>query len=420
MEPITISLLIFTLTFLLIITELVNKTLAALIGSFLMVMYNFVTYSEIGKLINFKAIGVMFGMMIVVEVIKESGLFQFLGIKLIKFAKGRPRTLFVLLTLFTGLLAGLLGGLTGILIVSALTFTICRSLELNPIPFILSEAIVTNIGSTMLLTSSTTNILIADAAKLSFMDFIPITVPISIILLIVTTIILLYLNKGKLNNDKSPITDDLDPWSVVKDRSVFWKSALILSLTILFFLFHEKIGVTVDFVAISSAIILLLVSDANLDEVFKEVHWGTLIFFSCLFIIVGGLEITGVLDLFSQSLISLTEGNEKLLIPLSIWIPGVLSGFTSDMTLTVTFIPILRDVANNFGTNVIWWVGMVAISLGGNFTPIGSHAGAIVSAIAKKEGYLIPLNKALRNGFIIGVTHLLLITIYFLALSFIS
>ncbi|MBD3155490.1 MAG: hypothetical protein GF368_02445 [Candidatus Aenigmarchaeota archaeon] len=418
MEPVTISLLIFTLTFLLIITELVHKTLAALIGSFLMVIYNFVTYSEIGKLVNFEVIGVIFGMMILVEVIKESGLFQFLGIKMIKITRGKPRRLFVFLTLFTGIISGLLGGATGILIASALTFTVCRSLELDPIPFIISEAIVTNIGATMLLTSSSTNIIIADAAKLSFMDFIPVTIPISIILLAVTTVILLYINKDSFRNGKSTITDEMDPWSVVKDKPFFWKSTLILFFTIVFFIFHEKVGVTVDFVAISSAIIILLVSDANLDEVFKELHWGTLIFFSCLFIVVGGLEITGVLDIFSRSLIRLTEGNQKFLIPLSIWIPGLISGFTNDVTLTVTLVPVLRDLAGSFGNNIIWWVGMTAISLGGNFTPIGSRAGAIVSSIAKKEGYSIPLRETLRTGIALALTHLLLVTGYFLVLSF--
>ena len=192
MEPVTIALLIFTLTFLLIITELVHKTLAALLGAFLMIMYEFISYSEIGSFIDFQALGVIFGMMIVVEVVKDSGIFQFFGIKAIKLAKGNPKYLFIILIFLTYLLSAFLSNITSILIMAALTFTLCRSLELNPTPFIISETIVTNIGGIMMLTSSTPNILVAGAAYLTFMDFIFFTFPLSITLLVVTIFVFLF------------------------------------------------------------------------------------------------------------------------------------------------------------------------------------------------------------------------------------
>ncbi len=414
MEPVTIALLIFTLTFLLIITELVHKTLAALLGAFLMIMYEFISYSEIGSFIDFQALGVIFGMMIVVEVVKDSGIFQFFGIKAIKLAKGNPKYLFIILIFLTYLLSAFLSNITAILIMAALTFTLCRSLELNPTPFIISETIVTNIGGIMMLTSSTPNMLVAGAADLTFMDFIFFTFPLSIILLIVTIFVFLFLYRNEFKNHKLKNLGEFDEWSAVPDKKFFWKSLIILAFTILFFMISDRIGMTIDFVAISSAIIILLLSGADPDETLKDIHWGTIFFFIGLFIVVGGLEKSGALELIANNLVSYIGDNKIISIPIVTWFSGLSSGIVDNIPITVTLIPIGRHMVQSLNMNILWWCIALGAGLGGNLTPMGSPSNVIALGISKKEGNPIPFNEFMKVGVVVTIIHLTLTTGYLL------
>ena len=339
MEPTTIALLIFLLTFLLIITELVHKTLATLLGAFLMIIYGFVSYSEILSLIDFHALLVIIGMMIVVEVVKDSGIFQFFGIKTIKLTKGDGKKLFVALLILSTFLSAFLSNIASILIIAGLTFTLCRSLEINPIPFIMCESIMTNIGGLMFLISAVPNILIAGAANLTFTDFLIHTFPLALVLMFLTIGFFMFYYRKCLSNIKRIDISTLDEWSVVPNKPFFWKSLIILVGTIFFFVASDKVGVSLDFVAISSAIIILLLSGADPDETLKNISWGTVFFFIGLFIVVGGLENSGLLKIIAHRMIAIIGDRKIIAIPLMVWIPGLASGIVDNIPITVTLIP---------------------------------------------------------------------------------
>ncbi len=414
MEPITIALLIFTLTFLLIITELVHKTLAALIGAFLMVMYEFVQYSEIGGLIDFKSLGIIFGMMIVVEVVKDSGIFQFFGIKAIKLAKGDPKSLFVIMIIFTTILASFLSNKISIFILAALTFTLCRSLEINPIPYIIAESISANIGGIVFLTSSMPSIITGGTAGLSFSEFVTFSLPFAILLLIFTIIILLLIYRKEFEDSKKRNLEGLDEWSVVKDTKFFYKSLIILVFTLLFFLFSDKLGITPDFVAISSAIIILLLSGADPDQTLKKVQWGTIFFFIGIFILVGGLEKSGFLEMIADKLIEIIGSNKIMSIPLIVAISGITSGVVENISITLTLIPVIGKLTEVLNMSIIWWCLIFGVALGGNLTPIGSASSIIAMNIAKKEGVDISFSEFMKIGFVVTISHLFLAICYLL------
>jgi len=414
MEPTTVALLIFLLTFLLIITELVHKTLAALLGAFLMIFYGIVNYAEIGNFIETRVLGVIFGMMIVVEVVKDSGLFQFFGIKAIKLARGNSKALFIILTFLTCILSALLSNQISILIMVALTFTLCRSLRINPMPFIISETIIVNIGGIMFLISSTPNILVGTAAGFTFSNFMGTTFPFGILLLFITVFMLLFIYRKEFKNSKKFDFDKLDEWSVVHDKKFFWNSLILLCTTIIFFMIHDKIGVSVDFVAISSAIIILLLSGADPDETLRNIQWGTIFFFVGLFTVVGGLEKTGFLESVAQSLIRIAGNNKIIAISLILWISGLASGIVDNIPITMTLIPIAKTMVQTFNMNILWWCIAIGAGLGGNLTPIGSPSTVIAMGIAKKEGNPISFDEFFKIGFIVTITQLLLSTLYLL------
>ena len=420
MEPMVVATLIFSLTFLLIFIEIIHKTLAVLLGVFLMFIFGVISVTDIGSFINFDVLGLVFGLMIIVEVIKESGIFQFLGIKVVKVAKGNTKILFILLMVLTTIISTFLNSLTSIIIMGALTFTLCRHMKLNPIPFIIGESIFVDIGDTVLLISSIPNMLVAGVANFTFMDFVYVTTPFSIILLLVSIPVLLFFYKGEFKKEKSLDINGLDEWSVVPSKSFFWKSSVILIFTIIFFMISDYIGITRSFVAISSAIIILLLSGADIDNTLKSVDWGTLFFFGGLFIIVGGVEKVGLLNLIANKLIAIVGTNKMISIPLLTWVSTAASGIIDNVPVTVTLVPIAKTMVATLGMNMLWWCLILGANLGGNITPISSPSNVIAMSIAKSEGHPLPFGEFMKIGIIITIVHISLATIYLLFLFFLG
>jgi Na+/H+ antiporter NhaD/arsenite permease-like protein len=396
MDPITISVLIFALTFLLIITELVHKTLAALLGALLMILYNFVSYSEAGSFIDFRALGIVFGMMVVVEVVKDSGIFQFFGIKAIKLAKGNPKSLFVILIVFTTILSAFLSNQVSILIIAALTFTLCRSLDINPVPFVISEAIIADIGGLIFLTSSTPSILVGGATEMSFVQFMMFSMPFALFIMVATIPLLLFIFRKEFKDSKKRDMSHLNEWSVVPDKKFFYKSLAILAFTM------------------SSAVVILLLSGADPDKTLRDVQWGTLFFFIGLFIVIGGLENSGFLESLSESIIEMVGSNNVASIPIVTLFTGIGSGIVDNIPMTVALIPVVRTVSETLNMGILWWSLLFGAVLGGNLTPIGSPSNVIALNVMKKEGKSVSFGEFMKVGVVVTVFHLFLAIMYLL------
>ena len=299
-----IPILIFLLTFTLIFTEVVSKTLIALIGASLMVFYGVVRLEELSSIIDFEILGIIFGIMIIVEIIKRIGLFQFLSIKVIKLANNDIKILFISFLFLTTLISVFMSNIASMLIVSALTFTLCRRLKIDPIPFLISEAIVTNIGGITLLISSVPNILVGEAANLAFIDFIKISVPLAAILFVITVFILLHIYNKKLEQDAKIKIETLDEWSVVPDKELFWKVTIVFILTLFLFLIADELNIRRSVISVSSAIILCLISGKDIDETLKTIDWGLIFFLGGLFIVINGLEKSDILNTIATYLVN--------------------------------------------------------------------------------------------------------------------
>jgi Na+/H+ antiporter NhaD/arsenite permease-like protein len=419
MEPLITAVLIFSLTFLLIFIEIIHKTLAVLLGVFLMLFLGIVSLTDIGNFLNFDVLALVFGIMVIIQVIKDSGIFQFLGIKAVKFAKGNKKILFILFMLLTVFISTFLNSITAMLIMGALTFALCRKMKFNPIPFIIGESIFVDIGDNVLLISSIQNMLIASVAKLTFFDFLIFALPFSMILLFVSIPVFLFIYRKDLKEEDN-FNLEIDEWSVVPDKKFFWKSSIIFISFIIFFALADYLGISRSLVAVSFAIIILLLSGADIDDTLKSIDWGMLFFFGGLFIIVGGVEKVGFLDLIAKKLLSLVANNKALSLPLVTLFSTLASGIIENVSVTITLIPIVKTIVSSLGLNLLWWCLIFGANLGGNATPISSPSNIVAMSISKNEGFTLPLGEYTKIGIIITVLHLTLAFGYLLLLFFLG
>lgn len=406
-----VALAVFVISYILIVTEWVPKTLAALIGAVTMLLLGVIQYDNFWHLIDFRTIGIVFALSVIVSVSKKSNLFSFIGIKTIKMAKD-PKKILTVLVVLTTVFSSFLANISAIIIMVTLTFIICKSLKLNPKPFIMAESFATNIGGLVMIISSIPNVIIASASNISFINFTIVTLPLTIVLTVVNIwFFTRFFNLGHLEDPD--VIDRLDEWSVVEDRRLFWKTAVLIFITLLLFFLSDYIPFTLDIIAISCAIVFLLVTSHSVSTAIHEVEWETLIFFVGLFIMVGALEHIGLLTMIGNYIeaISSTEAIKNSIVFVS---SAFASGLIDNIPLTAAMTPVVTKIAT--GT-LIWFALVFAANLGGNLTPIGSPTNVIAFGIAKKEGVDISFAEYIKKG---GLLALILLAISLVYLVFLG
>lgn len=406
-----VALAIFVFTYVLIVTEWVSKTLAALIGAVAMLLSGVLQYDNFWHLIDFRTIGIVFGLSVVVSVSKKSNIFSFIAIKTIKMAKD-PKNILTVLVILTTIFSTFLANISSIIIMVTLTFIVCKSLKLNAKPFIMAESFATNIGGLAMIVSSIPNVIVASESGLSFILFSTITIPLMIIL---TAINIWFFRRffylGHI--DDPEVIDRLDEWSVVEDRPLFWKTAVLIGITLTLFILSDFIPFSLDIIAISCAIIFLLATSHSVSSAINEVDWETLIFFMGLFIMVGALENVGILNMaaeFIQSFSTSETSKNALVFAVS----AVTSGIIDNIPLAAAMAPVVGQIASGV---LIWFSLVFAANLGGNLTTIGSPTNVIAFGIAKQEGIDISFFEYIKKS---GVLSIILLGVSFAYLLFLG
>jgi len=382
-----IYVLILIFVYALIITEVVHKSIAALIGAVMGGVVGFVfglfDAEDVVGFIDFRTLGIIIGVMILVEVSRGSGIFQFIALKAIKASGYKPRRLFLIFCLLTAFLGGIIGNITTMLIVGTLTVLTLTPLRINPVPFLIAEAIITDIGSLMTLIGNIPAILISRPAGWTFLQFTALSMPFSLTLVFVVTNILLLRFKDmipKKFKTETSILEEMDPWVVVTDKKLFWKSLAMLTLTITLFMIYDKLNLTLEVVAMLCGILLLFLSGIDPEEVLKNLDWGTIFFFIGFFVLISSVEKSGLLEEVAKGLSHVVGSNLLIAVLLLIWIGGLLSAVIDNIVMTLTLIPVVKDLAILTGLNItpLWWALLYGAVFGGNFTPIASPTGIIM------------------------------------------
>ncbi|TKH83919.1 ArsB/NhaD family transporter, partial [Bacillus cereus] len=394
------AIVVFLITYAIIISEKINRAVIALLGAALMVIFGIVDlHTAFTKHIEWGTITLLIGMMILVNITSKSGVFQYVAIKAAKQVKGNPIKILISLSLLTAIGSALLDNVTTVLLVVPITLSITRILQVNPVPYLLSEIIFSNIGGTATLIGDPPNIMIGSANKhLDFNAFVFNLAPIVIILLVVTTTIIFFIYRKELIADSVQVKKlmNLDEKQYIKDATLMKKSLTVLGLTILSFMTHSIFHIDAAVMALTGATVLMLigVKEHEIEEVFAHVEWITIFFFAGLFVLVGGLIDIGLIKTLAQKLINLTGGDISYASVLILWVSGIASATIDNIPFVATMIPLINDMAVGLGLSpsdaqidVLWWSLALGACLGGNGTLIGASANVIVAGIASREGH---------------------------------
>ncbi|MEF9991578.1 MAG: ArsB/NhaD family transporter [Romboutsia sp.] len=412
-----IAVFIFFLVMIAIITEKINRSLAAIGGGLLMIIFNILPL-EIGiSHIDFNTIGILIGMMLIVAVVKNSGLFEFIAIWTAKKAKGDPWRIMVAFIIITALLSAVLDNVTTVLLIGPMTIVITQILRLNPVPFLITQIIASNIGGTSTLIGDPPNIMIGSAANLSFLDFVTNLGPIIAIILVVMIICFRFIFKNALVTDNSAKENilHLDESKSIQDKPLLVKSIIVIIFVLFGFMFHNIIHIDSCVVALTGATVLLLIGKQDVEEIMSSIEWSTITFFIGLFVIVGGLQEVGIINNIATLLINATEGHMIFTMLIILWLSAIISSFLDNIPFVATLIPLILTMQTQ-GIDVmpLWWATSLGACLGGNGTLIGASANVVLASVGQKHGYPITFKEYFKVGFPLMILSIIIATGYML------
>lgn len=413
-----IALGVFLVIYAFIVTEKIHRTIIAMIGGILMVVLGIVGQEEALHHIDFNTIGLLTGMMIIVTITAETGLFKYLAIWSAKKAGADPLKTLIMFGIITAVVSAFLDNVTTVLLMVPVTFSITRQLQVNPIPFLITQILASNIGGTATLIGDPPNIMLGSAVKeLTFMEFIYNLSAISFLILFVNIAILAFIYRKQLKTSPELKANvmDLDEKEEITDKVLLTKSLTVIGLTILGFFLHQLLHIESATVALAGAFLLLLLTgEKYLDKALEKVEWTTIFFFIGLFVLVSGLVETGVISLLADKAVHLTGGDVTSTSLLILWVSAIASAFIDNIPFVATMIPMIKDMGDLGIQNLepLWWSLALGACLGGNGTLIGASANVIVAGLAAKEGYHITFGKFLIIAFPLMILSILICTVY--------
>lgn len=411
--------ILFLIVYAIIITEKIHRTVIALFGATLLLVLGIVTQHEaVTKYIDFNTIGLLFGMMVIVAITRKSGVFEYAAIKAAHSTGGDPVKTMMALAAVTAVASAFLDNVTTVLLVVPVTISICKVLDINPVPIFVAEIMASNIGGTATLIGDPPNIMIGSAAGLGFMDFVKNLTPVIIVVFIVTIFLLKHIYKKKLHateENKGKLMA-MNPSDAIEDQALLKKSMTVVALVILGFIMHQTLGLESAAIALFGASLLMLITREAPEEVLLSVEWDVLFFFIGLFILVGGLEKTGIIEDMARKAVSLTQGNLSLSTMLILWFSAIASAFIDNIPFVATFIPLIKEMGQIGHMNVmpLWWALSLGACLGGNGTIIGASANVIVSGIAAREGHPMGFIRYMKVAFPLMLISIVICMVYLL------
>lgn len=413
-----ISIVIFLLVMVAIVSEKVHRAAASLAGAVILLVTHVLTVDSAIEHVDVNTIGVLVGMMLFVAVVKNSGLFEYIAIKSAKLTHGKPWAIMAVFTIITAALSAFLDNVTTVLLVGPMTLAITSILKVNPVPFLLTQILASNMGGTATLIGDPPNIMIGSEAGLGFADFILNTAP-AVVIIMAASLLCFYLMFGrklKVSDDAMQAVMELDENRAIKDKSLLIKSVVMIGLVVIGFMFHSSLGMESCTIALLAAVIMMIVGKQDVEDVIMGVEWSTILFFIGLFVVVGGMEETGVIDQLATLLIGMTGGNMVLTMLIILWVSAIVSSFLDNIPFVATLIPMILAIQAESGMDVtpLWWALSLGACLGGNGTLIGASANVVLSGISNKNGYPITFMSYLKVGFPMMILSVAISMVYLL------
>ncbi len=420
---------ILLIAYIFIASEKVQKSVVALSGAALTMLLGLVPFQghydnstaqyvkSVFEYIEFDVIFLLVGMMIIVHIAAKSGVFKWMALELLKYTKGQPKLVLLALAAFTAVASAFLDNVTTVVLIMPVTFIIAKELECDPVPFLITEVLASNIGGTATLIGDPPNIIIGAKAGLSFMDFVNELTLIVTIIFAVSISVLIFMFRHSLvaGDEKMKHIANLDNSKTITDKGLMIRSMITLVLVISGFVTHDITHIPAYVFAVAGSAFLLLFE--NPKEIYKDVEWLTIFFFIGLFIIIGGFEANGGISFLAQKLIEFTNGSLDAATMLILWGSGILSGIVDNIPYTATMAPMIAEIQHTlpyFGTGhyPLWWALSLGACLGGNLTIIGAAANVIVSETSSVNGYPISFMRFMKYGALVTFISLSLSSVY--------
>ena len=420
MIKLTLSLIVLIITYFLIFTNRRIRATSAFFGAILTITLGLITFDKATTYIDFNKLGIIIGMMIFIIITKESGIFQYLAIKVTKYSKGNLLVLLILLSLLAGFLSSILDEITTMLFLANITLAIAYILEISPLPFLISEIIFSNIGGILTYVVIPVDIMIGSAANLNFYEFLYHMSPISLILIVVNIFYLINLFKDTLKKNNIPTEiisrlNKIDEKKAITNPALFKYSLLILSIILIASFFSHVINLNLAIIYLLGAIILLIISQDRPDDIYSQIDWRIIFFLIGLNILAGTLEENGLIEIISSKLLNLTKGDINILSFVTLGLSTFTSSFLDNIPMMALNIPIIENISHHLGAsyNILWWALILGANIGANGTLIGTASNLIVADIAEKNKQPIPFWYFIKVAFPLVVINLIIASIYF-------
>ena len=416
----TLAAIIFVVMYMVIVSEKIHRTVAAMIGAVLMMLLGILSQEVALHHVDFETLGLLVGMMVLVGVTKETGLFDYVAIKAAKSAQAEPRRILVYLCVITAVFSAFLDNVTTVLLMVPVTFSITKILKLDPMPYLLTQIIASNIGGTATLIGDPPNIMIGSAVKeLTFVMFIEHLAPIAIVCMAVVLFIMATIYRKSLVTTPELQAElmQMDEKAAITDHALLKRSLFVLGLTILGFFTHSFTHIESSLIALSGGFLLLLLAGGNEHLVEKAMHaveWPTIFFFIGLFIAVGGLIEVGIIAQLAETAVNATGGDLTATSLLILWMSAIISSVLDNIPFVATMIPLIQNMGAMGITNLepLWWSLALGACLGGNGTLVGASANLIVAGMAAERGVHISFVRYFKIGFPLMLLTIALSTVY--------
>ncbi|MCX6088632.1 MAG: SLC13 family permease [Caldiserica bacterium] len=387
-----ISLIVFIGVYVFIIFNIIPRTIIALVGVVILILFGVLTPQDMVTYVNWEALGLIFGMFVLVRTLNESGFFDFLSVIALKIAKGIPILMLFYFAMLSGFLAMFMDSITVLLFMSALSLEVSKKLKVSPLPFVLSQITAANIGGSATLMGDPPNVIFGTGLNISLAQFIKHLAPISVFILLLNTLyFVLYYKKTFLSAkpmEKSYL-NNLNPQEKVKDFSLMVSTLISFLITIVLIFIHRNIGLPIGFVGLIGASLALILSGRKMEHVWESIDWEVLIFFSTLFVIIGGLVKMNIFNDLSNFLVKITSGNIGFSKSVFLWFSAILSGFVDNVPFAAAMVPLLKNftlITTNITLVSLGLLVSFGTDVGGNFTPIGASANVVGIATLSRAG----------------------------------
>lgn len=418
----TIGVLIFIVTFYFIITEKISSAWATMLGGLVMALIGILNEEQALKAIyeRLEILLLLIGMMMMVHIISETGVFQWFAIKVAQFTKGEPFRLIVMLSLITALCSAFLDNVTTILLMAPISILLANELRIDPFPFVMTEIMSANIGGLATLIGDPTQLIIGSEGELGFNAFLANTAPMAIISMIILlgNVYFFYCRKMHISRDLKIRIMEIDSSRSLKDIKILKVSMIIFSMVLIGFVLNNFINKGLAIIALSGAMFLVVLTKKEPKEILVNVEWETLFFFIGLFMMITGIENLHIIDFIGNKLADFTKGNFKLALISITWLSGMFTSVIGNVANAATVSKIVNVMLPTFqgqdNLNALWWALSFGSCLGGNLTILASATNVVAVAASKKAGCKIDFVKFLKFGASISVQTLLVATIYLL------